>query len=128
MPRQHNTSEPAMYFSNFEQLPDEIILEICRYLSPFDVIDGLGQLNWRLDRTISHFRRHLDIHHLTLNQYRRWYSHLFSYTATDVIRLVLSNWNSPGQIRLFNQSIQHCTSLHHLFPQIQTTSINWFYQ
>ena len=95
-----------MYLSKFEQLPDEIILEICLYLRPIEILDGFGQLNQRLDRSISQYRRHLDIHHLSLNEYRRWYSHLLPNTAKDIISIVLSNWNSPGQIHLFNQSIK----------------------
>jgi hypothetical protein len=108
-----------MFLSKFEQLPDEIILQICLYLRPFEIIDGFGQLNWRLDRTISQFRYNSDIHHLTLTQYQRWYSHLLPYTAEYIINLVLSNWNSPGQIRLFNQSTINYHSLQQLFPNIK---------
>jgi hypothetical protein len=108
-----------MFLSKFEQLPDEIILQICLYLRPFEIIDGFGQLNWRLDRTISQFRYNSDTHHLTLTQYQRWYSHLLPYTAEYIVNLVLSNWNSPGQIHLFNQSTINYNSLHQLFPNIR---------
>ncbi|CAF1302943.1 unnamed protein product [Adineta steineri] len=108
-----------MVVSKFEQLPDEIILEICLYLRPFDIIDGFIQLNSRLNRTISQFRQNADIHHLTLTQYQRWYLHLLPYTAKHIKKLVLSNWNSPGQIRLFNQSIKYYKSLHHLLPNLK---------
>ena len=108
-----------MFLSKFEQLPDEIILQICLYLRPFEIIDGFGRLNWRLDRTISQFRYASDAHHLTLVQYQRWYSHLLPYTAEFIVNLVLSNWNSPGQIRLFNRSTAHYHSLHELFPSIK---------
>ncbi|CAF2464474.1 unnamed protein product [Rotaria sp. Silwood2] len=108
-----------MFLSKFEELPDEIILQICLYLSPFEILNGFGQLNWRLNQTISRFRYNLDIHHLTLNQYQRWYSHLLPSTAEHVRNLVLSNWNSPGQIRLFNQSTKHYSSLHQLLPNIK---------
>jgi len=108
-----------MFQSKFEQLPDEIILQICLYLRPFEIIDGLSQLNWRLDRTISQFRRDSDTHHLTLAQYRRWYSYLLPYTAEYIVNLVLSNWNSPGQIYLFNQSTKNYNFLYELFPNIK---------
>jgi len=113
------TSRMKMVVLKFEQLPDEIILEICLYLRPFEIIDGFGQLNWRLNRTISQFRRNLDIHHLTLTQYQRWFSYLLPYTATYVVNLVLSNWNSPGQIHLFNESTTNYNSLHQLLPNIK---------
>lgn len=110
--------EAPMHLSTFERLPDEIILDVCRYLRPLEVIEGFGRLNGRLDRTISQFRRNLDIHHLTLKQYQRWFAHLLPYTARHIVSLVLSNWNSPGQIHLFNQSIERYTSLRQLFPKI----------
>ncbi|CAF5144600.1 unnamed protein product, partial [Rotaria magnacalcarata] len=97
--------------SKFEKLPDEIILEICLYLRPFEIINEFGQLNTRLNRTISQFRRNADIHHLTLDQYQRWYWHLLPDTAEYIISLVLSNWNSPGQIYRFNKSTENYTSL-----------------
>ncbi|CAF1103773.1 unnamed protein product [Rotaria sp. Silwood1] len=108
-----------MLLSKFEKLPDEIILKICLYLTPFEIINCFGQLNWRLNRTISRFRCNADIHHLTLNQYQRWYSHLLPSTTEYIRNLVLSNWNSPGQIRLFNQSTKNYNSLHQLLPNIK---------
>jgi hypothetical protein len=108
-----------MYLSKFEQLPDEILLEICIYLRPFDVINSFGQLNNRLERTISQYRRDADLHHLTLNQFQRWYNYLLSYTAESIVNLVVSNWNSPGQIYLFNQLTKTYTSLYQLFPNIK---------
>lgn len=109
----------AISSSQFEQLPDEIILEICLYLRPYDVLLSFGQLNQRLDRSISQYRRYLDIHHLSLNEYQRWYSYFLPFIAKDVVTVVLSNWNSPGQIRLFNESIDQYGSLYELFPRIR---------
>ena len=108
-----------MKLSQFEQLPDEIILKVCCYLRPLEIINGFGRLNTRLDRTISKFRHYLDLHHLTLNQYRRWSTELLAYTSNDIIHLVLSNWNSPGQIRLFNQLIEPYQSVETLFPSLK---------
>lgn len=108
-----------MYLSKLEQLPDEILLEICIYLRPFDVINSFGQLNNRLEQTISQYRRDADLHHLTLNQFRRWYKYYLPYTAESIVNLVLSNWNSPGQISLFNRLTKTYLSLYHLFPKIK---------
>ncbi|CAF1219437.1 unnamed protein product, partial [Adineta ricciae] len=107
-----------MAVSKFEHLPDEIILAVCLYLRPFEVIDGFGQLNWRLTRTISQFRRDSDIHHLTLTQYQRWYSYLLPSTSKHITKFVLSNWNAPGQIHLFNQSTKYYTSLRDFLPNL----------
>ena len=108
-----------MFVSNFEQLPDEIILQICLYLRPLEIVDGFGQLNDRLNRTITQFRYHSDTHHLTLTQYQRWCTHLLPFIAESIVTLVLSNWNSPGQIVFFNQTIGKYRSLHEFLPNIR---------
>lgn len=105
--------------SKFEQLPDEILLEICVFLRPFDVINSFGQLNSRLQRTISQYRRDVDLHHLTLKQFQRWFDYLLSPTTESVVNLVISNWNSPGQIYLFNQLTNHVATLSQLFPNLK---------
>jgi len=108
-----------MHISYFEQLPDEILLEICTYLKPFDILNSFGQLNSRLGQTISQYRRDADLHHLTFNQFQRWCDYLLNYTAESIVNLVVSNWNSPGQIYLFNQLIKNYDSLHHMLPNIK---------
>ena len=108
-----------MHRAAFERLPDEIILEICLYLRNFDVINAFGQLNGRLNRTISQFRRHSGTYHLTLSQFHRWYTHLQPSLVNDIVSLVLCNWNSPGQIHLFNQWTAHLSCLDQLFPNIK---------
>ncbi|CAF1008917.1 unnamed protein product [Adineta steineri] len=108
-----------MYLSRLEQLPDEILLDICTYLRPFDVINSFGRLNNRLELTISQYRRDADLHHLTLNQFQRWSNHLLYYTADSIVNLVVSNWNSPGQIYLFNQLMKNYHSLNQLLPNIK---------
>lgn len=45
--------------TNFECLPDEMILEICRFLSSTDVLYSLFNLNSRLNKTIFIYRRHV---------------------------------------------------------------------
>ena len=108
-----------MYRSKLEQLPDEVLLEICIYLRPFDIINSFGRLNSRLERTITQYRRDADLHHLTFNQFQRWCDDLLPYTAESIVNLVVSNWNSPGQIYLFNQLTTQYHSLHQLFPNIK---------
>ena len=43
------------------QFPDEIILEICRYLHPMDILLSFGGLNSRFNRTITDFIRHVHL-------------------------------------------------------------------
>jgi len=108
-----------MSMSKFEQLPDEIILEICIYLRSFEIIDAFGKLNYRLDRTITEYCAISDTHHLTLIQYKHWFKHTLPYISESVSKLILSNWNSPGQIFQFNQSTKTYRHLYELFPNLE---------
>jgi hypothetical protein len=42
-----------------EQLPDEILLIVCQYLSQYQIIKSFLGLNYRLNCTISHFLQSL---------------------------------------------------------------------
>lgn len=106
-----------------EQLPDEILLEICIYLKAIDIWNSFGQLNQRLERTISHYRRTADLHHLTLRQFRNWFDHLLVHTADSIVNLVVSNWNSPGQIVLFNRLTSEYASLRAFLPNLKQLRI-----
>jgi len=44
---------------DFERLPDELILEICRYLSSTDILYSFFDINSRLNRTISIYCQHV---------------------------------------------------------------------
>ncbi|CAF1470628.1 unnamed protein product [Adineta ricciae] len=49
----------------FEDLPDEILLSICRYLSPINILDSFLHLNHRLHRTIVSYREQIYLSHLS---------------------------------------------------------------
>jgi len=99
-----------MSTSKFEtNLPDEIILEICRYLSWFDVIIAFYNLNTRLNRTVNVYRKHVSIgNNCHLKQFRygcsfllHHESSLLSFTRT----LTISNRGSPSAAKYFLSQI-----------------------
>jgi hypothetical protein len=47
--------------SHLEELPDEILIEICLYLNTFDILYSFGRLNRRLQCTISEFSCELNL-------------------------------------------------------------------
>jgi hypothetical protein len=69
----------------FEQLPDEILLSICHYLSPVDVLDSIFNLNARLNRTIASYREKIYFHHLSYRD--------FNHLLNDHLPLLASNVN-----------------------------------
>ncbi|CAF3361213.1 unnamed protein product [Rotaria sp. Silwood1] len=108
-----------MFLSKLEDLPDEILIEICIYLNAIDVINAFGQLNSRLERTIRQFRCDINLQYLTLHQFQRCCFHLLPLNAEYIVKLTLNTWYSPGEISLFNKSIAKYNSLHDFLPSLK---------
>ena len=91
----------------FEQLPDELLLMICSYLSSYDILKSFNDLNYRLNCTISQFRQNLDLRSLNLRQFNR-YCKLIRFSFGNQIRsLILSNAvPSVRQLVLFRRQIE----------------------
>ncbi|UJR37180.1 hypothetical protein I4U23_029888 [Adineta vaga] len=88
---------------SFEKsFPDEIILEICRYLHPIDIILSFAGLNHRLNGTISDFIRHI---HLSSIISHEKYLYLIRTTLPSIWSLMQSltidNSQIPCLTRLF---------------------------
>lgn len=91
---------------SFEQLPDELLLTVCSYLTCFDVLKSFNDLNSRFNRTIQSYRQNLDLRSLSLRQfysYSRWIRTSF---GVQVRSLTLSNAvPSVRQLVLFRRQI-----------------------
>ena len=95
-----------MSISTFEtNLPDEIILEICRYLSWLDVMYAFYNLNARINRTISAYFKHVSIgNNCQLKQFQYGCSILLHYRSTLFLfirTLTISNRGSPLAAKYF---------------------------
>jgi hypothetical protein len=108
-----------MFISKLEDLPDEILIEICIYLNTMDIFNAFGRLNHRLERTITQFRRDFNLQYLTRKQFQQFSSHLLPYNANYIVKLTLNTWYSPGEIFLFNKSIIQYNSLHDFLPSLK---------
>ncbi|CAF3415341.1 unnamed protein product [Rotaria socialis] len=95
-----------------EQLPDEIILTICSYLTPFHVIEVFNNLNARLNCTISQYRQNLDLRCLNLRQFYFICEMIRSSFGENVHSIILSN-AAPAvrQLILFRKQIESFTSI-----------------
>ncbi|CAF1543324.1 unnamed protein product [Adineta steineri] len=105
-----------MFISKLEDLPDEILIEICLYLNSIDVLNGFEQLNSRFEQTIRQFRCDINFQHLTLNQFQQFYHRLLPYNVQYIVKLTINTWYSPGRIALFNEYILQYKSLHDFLP------------
>ena len=74
-----------------EDLPDELLLLICRYLSSTDVLFSLYGLNSRLSRTISGYFRHVVISQTPYMQFKYICTSILPKIGSNICSLVVSN-------------------------------------
>ena len=108
-----------MFRSTLEHLPDEILIEICLYLSAIDAIKAFEQINARLDRTIHQFRSDINLQYVTLQHFQQFTQDYLPFHAEYIVKLTFNTWYSPGQIFLFNQSISQYQSLRDFLPSLK---------
>ncbi|CAF1004665.1 unnamed protein product [Adineta ricciae] len=78
---------------NFECLPDELLLQICRYLSSTDVLYSLFNLNSRLNRTIFTYRQHVTFRLTNFQQFEYICSVILPEISSTVRTLSINaNW------------------------------------
>lgn len=92
---------------SFEQLPDEILLIICSYLRPYDIIKSMNDLNFRLNLTITQYRQNVDLRNLNLNEFYFSCKMIRSSFGCKIRSLTLSN-SAPSvrQLILFRKQIE----------------------
>ncbi|CAF0784101.1 unnamed protein product [Adineta ricciae] len=108
-----------MSIAQFEDLPDEILLEICIYLTTVDIINAFGRSNSRLERTITQFRHDINLQQLTLKQFQHFCYHVIPSYADCIVKLTINTWYAPGEIALFNRFIAPYKSLHEFLPSLK---------
>lgn len=99
-----------LFQMSFERsFPDEIILEICRYLHPIDILFSFSNLNQRLNRTISDFIHH--IHLSSLISYENYLDLLSKFKHPSIWlsieSLTIRNCNIPCLTTIFLKTIEN---------------------
>ena len=78
---------------NFETLPDEILLEICRLLSSTDTLYALFNINSRLNRTISIYSQHVILRQTSFIQFEYLCSNILPQIGSTIRSLSINaNW------------------------------------
>lgn len=78
---------------DLETLPDEILLDICRYLSSTEVLYSFYNLNTRLTRTISIYFQHVILRQTSLIQFNSICSTILPEIGSNIRSLsVNANW------------------------------------
>ncbi|CAF2033235.1 unnamed protein product [Rotaria magnacalcarata] len=76
--------------SNFEYLPDEMILEIYRYLHCGHVLYSFYNLNSRFNSTITNYCHHVTLRRLNYNQFLHIYSNVLPNIGPSIISLTIN--------------------------------------
>ncbi|CAF1215904.1 unnamed protein product [Rotaria sordida] len=117
----HLSSSKKIVSMSFEQLPDEILLIICSYLSPFHIIKTFNDLNYRLNCTISQYRQNIDLRFLNIRQFYFFCKMIRFNFGNNVRSIILSN-AAPAvrQLILFRKQIEPFT---HILPNLERLTL-----
>lgn len=101
-----------------EMLPDEIILEFCRYLHSGDVLYSLFGLNSRLNQTITFYQQHVSLHKTFYMQFTEIFNRILPQIHSSIRSLVIFELESPLFLESFkNNQIYECLE--------KLTLVNW---
>jgi hypothetical protein len=104
--------------STLENLPDEMLLEICRYLHSGDVLYSFFGLNFRLNQTITFYRQHVSLHRTFYLQFLHIFHKILPQIEFSIRSLVIFELESPLFLRLFQNQ--------HIYPHLEKlTLVNW---
>ncbi len=109
-----------MYFyskTTFEILPDEMILEICRYLHCSHVLYSFFDLNSRLNRTITSYCQHVWFRRASYKQLLYIYDYILPRIGSFVISLTIH----PLHQSSFPSSLKQQMS--NIFPNLKTLTL-----
>ncbi|CAF1274444.1 unnamed protein product [Rotaria sordida] len=107
----------ATYVSNFLVLPDEILLEIYKYLLNLHVLYSFYGLNKRLNTCIIGYCRHISLADVTCYQSHYLCRSILPEIGSQIRSLLISNCRSVLQGKIFSQYFSHQMSK--IFPHLQ---------
>ena len=105
------------YISNLETLPDELLLEICKYILCVDVLLSFDNLNLRLTCMISDYRRHVSLHKASYAQSYKLCTTILPKIGIYIHTLIIDNAYSCLQAIAFPKYFQNRMSL--CFPELK---------
>jgi hypothetical protein len=91
-----------------EMLPDEILLEICRYLHSGDVLYSFFGLNTRLNQTVTFYRQHVSLHRTYYNQFIHIFTIILPQIDSTIRSLVIFELESPLFLAAFKNNHRYC--------------------
>lgn len=111
--------------SNFEMLPDEMILYVCQYLRNAEILYSFFNLNTRLNSTITDYYRRVNLKNVTYKQFNFVTMKIIPEIGSFIESFV---FNGPWESIMFKSpnSIFSKAKLSSIFPQLRRMSIVGF--
>jgi hypothetical protein len=103
--------------SNLESLPDELLLEICKYLLCVDVLLSFDNLNIRMTCMISDYRRHVSLHKASYAQSYKLCTTILPQIGAQIHILSIDNCYSALQAIFFPKYFHDRMSI--CFPELR---------
>ncbi|CAF3125149.1 unnamed protein product [Rotaria socialis] len=90
--------------NKFEDLPDELILLICRYLNIVEILNGFSCLNCRLSKTIKEFSERIDLNIIPSKLINRFLNEILPDISWNVRSIMFSDnfKRCPIKLEMFN--------------------------
>lgn len=103
--------------SNLESLPDELLLEVCKYLLCVDVLLSFDNLNIRMTCMISDYRRHVSLHKASYAQSYKLCTTILPKIGQEIHTLIIDNCYSALQAISFPKYFENRMSI--CFPELR---------
>jgi len=109
-----------MSISTFENLANEVLLDIFDHLRPIDIIHGFSMLNDRLQYLVLQRRMHIDLAtNISFNEFNEYCSNIFLNYSSCIYSIRLSNVETCGSMKIFFEKF---SQINLLFPNLLTMS------
>lgn len=105
----------------FEDLANEIFLDVFDHLRPIDIIHGFSMINYRFENLLCQRRMHVDLStNISLNEFNEYCSKIFLNYSSCIYSIRLSNYETCGGMKLFLKEFSQINSV--TFPNLYTMS------
>lgn len=106
--------------STLKSLPDEILLEICKYLLCTDILLSFVGLNDRITQMITEYRHHVSLHKSSFAKSHKLFAHVFPQIGTHIRSITIDCCYSILQDDLFFKYFGNKMSK--VFPELERIS------
>ena len=106
--------------STLEMLPDEVLLEVCKYLLCSDILHSFVGLNYRITQMITQYRHHGSLHKTSISKFHYLCTNILPQIGSQIRSLVIDCSYSLLQDHLFIEYFG--TRMSKLFPKLERIS------